>query len=342
MAYKLKFAFAVLGTAIASLVMYVLLHESGHALVGILCGASNIKISIISAHTSWWGGSFNAITDSLCNVAGSVLPVCISWIAMIFYSKDRKILVYQMAYAVFFTITAASVLSWVCLPVCSMFAALPETDDVTKFLNSSGISPVLVSLTGIIIIVFSIVIAIKKRLFHTYVQLVKDVGYGRTNDEVEQLFSNKSMSGVAASVLIAAFITVQLELSAIEKPIISFTAKNEVPETATYKTFDIQQEKIYNFQTRIDAQGLLAVVSISDKAKQTVFQNLLFNQSDSNSSFPLSPDTYTLSVTFLTDIDMCERYCSAMGYNFADWEREGFTSVYEREPHLTDFFVQLK
>lgn len=43
---------------------------------------------------------------------------------------------------------------------------------------------------------------------------------------------------------------------------------------------------------------------------------------DSNSTFPLSPDTYTLSVTYLTDIEMCERCCSDMGYKFEEWVKK--------------------
>lgn len=252
-------------------------------------------------------------------------------------------MVYQMTYVVFFAVTTVSVLSWVFLPVYSMYAPLPQTDDVTKFLNTSGISPVLVSLAGIIVILFSIFIAVKKRLFHTYIQLIKDVGHGRTNSEVKAFFSNKSMLGVAASVLIAVFISGLLELPAImEKPIISFTTAGEIPETSEDKTFDIQQEKTYNFQTQIDAQGLLVVVSISNQGHELIFENIIFNQIDSNSTFPLSPDTYTLSVTYLTGIDMCERYCSAMGYNYEDWVKEGFTLVYEQEPLLTELLIELK
>lgn len=70
MVYKLRFGFAVLAMMLVSIVMYIIIHESGHALVAALCGADNVKISILSSITWYTGGSFTAITEALFNVAG--------------------------------------------------------------------------------------------------------------------------------------------------------------------------------------------------------------------------------------------------------------------------------
>ena len=141
MSRKLRFSFTMLAMMFASIILYIFVHESGHALVAILCGARNVKISIVSAHTYWTGGSFTAITDALCYVAGVALPVCVSWTAMIFYSKSRKVLIYHIAYFFFFIVSISSVLTWVGIPAYCMFAPFPDqNDDVARFLNSSDIS----------------------------------------------------------------------------------------------------------------------------------------------------------------------------------------------------------
>lgn len=342
MAHKLRFDFAVSAIMLVSIFVYVVIHESGHALVAALCGASNVRISVISAHTWWIGGSFTAVTEALCSAAGVVLPVCVSWVAMLFYSKSRKSLIYHLAYFCFCIIAASSVLAWVLHPVCSMLAPLPESDDVTKFLNVSGISPVIVAVTAVIVILFSIFIAVKKQLFNSYIQLVKGIRNGGTNGEAEKYFSNKSMLGIACAVLTAVFVTVLFELpfGAGKQPIVSFTVENEIPEKAAYITFDVQQEDEYNLRAQLDSDGLLVVVNISNQSQETFFRNIIYDKFDSDSTFSLPPDTYTLSVTYLTDTDMFESYCSATDLDFEDLK--DLKSVYEQDTQLSELFVELK
>lgn len=161
------------------------------------------------------------------------------------------------------------------------------------------------------------------------------------NSEVERFVSPKSMLGVAGSIVVAIFIIVMVELPGITaKPILSFAVEDEVPETVTYRTFDIQQENEYNFRTRLDSDGLLVVVNISNQAQETVFRNIIYDKFDSNSTFDLPPGTYTLSVTYLTDTDMFESYCSTSGLNFEDLK--DLISVYEQETQLSELFIELK
>lgn len=342
MARKIKFTFVMFAMAFVSLIIYVLLHESGHALVAILCGASNVKISVFSAHTWWKGGSFTGITQALCDVAGAALPVCVFWIAIMFYSKERKSVVYHMAYGIFFIAATSSLLAWVLIPAYSMFETFPDqTDDVVNFLSGSGISPVIVFLSAIFIIAFNVFIAIKKRLLHTVFQFIKDAEKDSANSEVAQFISGKSIGKAAACALLAAFIAVLFEIgnSMMAEPILSFTIEREVPETATCVGFDIQKESTCNFKTRLDSQGLLAVVNIMDQERETAFQNIIFDEFDSNSTFTLDPGTYTLSVTYLTDADMFERWCSENGYDLEDLGN--LSSVFEQDAKLSRFFVEL-
>ena len=341
MSSKLRFFFTIFAMALVTIIMYILLHESGHALVAILCGA-NTRISIISAHSWHIGGSFTATTDALLDVAGVAFPVCVSWAAMMFYSKNRKSLVYHLTYLFIFIIPISSALAWVVIPAYSMFAPFPDlTDDVVKFLNVSGIPPVIVSLSSVVIILLSIFFAARKQLLHTLIQLAKDIRNIRTNSESTISVSNKSMAGVSIAVLTAILVAVLLECMTT-KPILSFTIADGVPETVTDITFEIQQEKEYHFQAQIDAEGLLAVVCISNEAQELVFRDLIWDQVGSNSTFYLSPGTYTLSVTYLPGSDQFDRYRSIMDIHFEDWEMDNFALVYEQEAKLSRLFVELR
>lgn len=278
--------------------------------------------------------------DALCDAAGPALPICVLWIAMTFYSKDRESLIYHLAYGWFFTGAVSPALAWALIPVYSMFAPFPDqTDDAVKFLNVSGVPPVVVALAAVGVILLSIFIAVKKQLIQTWIQSLRDVGNGGTKEVV----SNRSMLGAGIAVLIAVCIIVLPELpDMMAKPVISFAITDEVPAAETYRTFDIRRESVYRFRTRLDAGGLLAVVSISDQDQELVFQNFIYDQADSNSTFDLSPGTYTLSVTYLTDAEAFDRYCSAGGYSFEDQVLEDFAAVYEQEARLSGLFVELK
>lgn len=342
MGRKIRFAFVMFAMALVSLIIYVLLHESGHALVAMLCGAGNVKISVFLAHTWWKGGSFTGITQALCDAAGAALPVCIWWIAMMFYKRERKNAMYQMAYGIFFIAATSPLLAWVLIPAYSMFAPFPDqSDDVVKFLSGSGIPPVIVFLSAIFIIAFNVFIAIKKGLLHTVFQFIKDAEKDSANSEVAQFISSKSMEKAAACVLFAFFIAVLFEIgnSMMAEPILSFTIEREVPETATCVGFDIEKENTCNFRTRLDSQGLLAAVSIVDQTQEAAFQNIIFDEFDSNSTFTLDPGTYTLSVTYLTDADMFERWCSETGCDFEDLKN--LSSVFEQETKLSRLSVEL-
>ena len=53
--------------------MYIALHEGGHALVAVCCGARITKFSVFGAYTAYEGGTFTAVTLSLTNIAGMLL-----------------------------------------------------------------------------------------------------------------------------------------------------------------------------------------------------------------------------------------------------------------------------
>lgn len=77
----------------------------------------------------------------------------------------------------FFTVAvAASMIPWVIIPFLYISNNAPAGDDVTKFLDSSKISPLVVSLTAFLLIFMLLYIGLKVKRIHTaYIKILKEL-----------------------------------------------------------------------------------------------------------------------------------------------------------------------
>lgn len=211
MKHRLRLLLIIIMSALVVVIAYIFLHESGHSLVAALCGAENIHISIINAHSLWTGGSFSDRTRALCNAAGVIFPFSISYIGILLYTKENKSIVYQLIYFFMVVSVAGSGIAWIALPVYTIFVTLPNTsEDVFKFLDSSGISPIVVSLVSMVVVLGNLYFAKKKGLFDTYIQILKNIGKEEAGGA--KLITNKTVIGLAAAMFIAVIFVVLLEL----------------------------------------------------------------------------------------------------------------------------------
>ena len=63
-AKKIVYMFVSLVLAVP---IYIVLHEGGHALVAVLCGARITKFSILGAYMNYEGGIFTSFTARACS-----------------------------------------------------------------------------------------------------------------------------------------------------------------------------------------------------------------------------------------------------------------------------------
>ncbi len=136
-------------SALCAIILYAFLHESGHALAGLLFGGSITSFSIdfwdLSAHVGV-EGTFSPAQRGLIGVAGAGCPLLI-WAA---YSR----LVRGSTNAVVFWFTTVSslavinsLLPWIFLPLPYPAGQRPG-DDVINFLNNTAVSSCRTSLRG--------------------------------------------------------------------------------------------------------------------------------------------------------------------------------------------------
>ena len=82
---KVRKILAVLLSVACMIPLYVVLHEGGHALVAVMCGARITKFSILGAYMNYEGGQFSAAMFSLFHAAGMLLPLLAAILYMIAY-----------------------------------------------------------------------------------------------------------------------------------------------------------------------------------------------------------------------------------------------------------------
>lgn len=120
MGEKGKLVLHIFVAAILTVVLYILLHEGGHALVAVACGARITRFSILGAYVVSVGGNYNVFTGSLRIAAGAVLPVLLSTLWLLLFKRNRQGSFYK-AFSLLFTIMPLmSLWAWILAPISYM------------------------------------------------------------------------------------------------------------------------------------------------------------------------------------------------------------------------------
>ena len=165
----------MLFAAFLEVIIYICLHEGGHALVAVMCGAEIIAFNIIGANVSWMGGNFNQFTFSLAQIAGMAFPVIISVCYMLFVFNKNKQGIFYSAFSFFFAvIPVGSILAWVFVPIAYIAGDTENPDDVIQFLNTSGINPVILMISSLAAFILIIILAWKKGVIRAWMNLIRE------------------------------------------------------------------------------------------------------------------------------------------------------------------------
>ena len=175
---KRKIFFSFVLSALLSILLYIVLHEAGHCIVAILCGATITEFSILSAHMNYSGGNFTALSALFLSANGILFPLFLSYIYAFLYRAAAKNKFYRMMSFFCTLIPAFSLLPWVALPIAYRFGfVFAENDDSMNFLYNFGSShdPLWVTAAALILIAISVVLTIKKGILRNYVEVMKEI-----------------------------------------------------------------------------------------------------------------------------------------------------------------------
>lgn len=154
---------------------YTLFHELGHGIIGVIAGGKIVNIALgFNAHITIVDANYNDFTYALMNAFGVLLPLLILLIALLFYNKNSKKIEYHIIYIISAIGTIGSTLAWIILPLVSIFTSVPENDDITKFLNTTGLNPIIISLISFLVLTSLVILIYKKGLFLKLTEIRKE------------------------------------------------------------------------------------------------------------------------------------------------------------------------
>ena len=188
---KKKVICSLIGSIWLTVLLYIFLHESGHVLVGMLCGAKIIEFNLLEAYVICEGGKFTNIAIACFYMAGMLVSLAVSWAYLLFYRSNSKFIFYNIFSAFFVIMCTFSALAWVIVPIIYMVGIPNPNDDIVKFMDCTEIHPLIVSLGASILIAISLLGIWHKQVFKNYVHTMKRIKCEGVNKVMGNLIGNK-------------------------------------------------------------------------------------------------------------------------------------------------------
>jgi len=143
----------ILFVALFVFFVYAFLHESGHAMIGLLSGQSltefNVNFWDFSAHVGMVGGKLTQAQLAVRSAAGVTLPLLV-WALFISVVPRKANVTLETLKLISSMAFINTLLAWITLPVLFLFGNAPS-DDVTNFLRYSQIPPLLLTVIAIVL-----------------------------------------------------------------------------------------------------------------------------------------------------------------------------------------------
>lgn len=170
-----KFISSLLGALVFTALACIVLHELGHILVAVICGAKISNFGILPVHISYIGGKFDQIRYCLLNASGMLLQVLVCLLFILIYNRNIKNMFYNWFSVIFVVITAFTVVPWIIVPLIFIYSIPPAGDDVTKFLIISRWNPPIVIVCAVFLILVLLILALCKGIFKSNIRMIKEV-----------------------------------------------------------------------------------------------------------------------------------------------------------------------
>ena len=149
---QLKKTFLLLLITLFIAFTYTVLHEGGHALVGLASGGAitnfNVSFFDLGAHVDLTG-NLNPAQTIANNLAGVCLPLLFWLIFMLAVPQKANFALEGMKVAGSLMFLS-TLLAWVMIPLLYWAGQAPRGDDVVNFLNNSGVHPLWVTLAALL------------------------------------------------------------------------------------------------------------------------------------------------------------------------------------------------
>jgi hypothetical protein len=333
---RAKYIICFLFSCIILLYFYTLLHEGGHALVAIMCGAKVDKFVLgQNAHVQTSDATFTIFSEALMYSMGALLPVIFLIIALVVYNPKIKYTSYHIFYGFISLSITGSLLAWVMVPFISLFTLPPAGDDVTKFLNITSLHPLIVMITALLIIIALVFLIYKRGL----IGKIKEINCellqaNRCKDRKVLLI--RWFIGISLGVLISVVGFSVL----VPKPVFETSLSMEV-KSATENVklpFKIEKSKFYSMNLELEAKDILTDIQIYTDNGTLIYQNIC-EWLTLGTSLKLEKGNYVFVLTFLKDLTGMQEHFKSKGYTFKADVLERLKAIYNKNNSVDNYPV---
>ena len=157
------------------ILLYLLVHETGHLIVMLSAGAEITEFSILKSHVTSTGGHYTYGAQLWREANGAVLPLFLCFWAMLFYKRRNTGTFYRLFHFMVALMPLGSALAWVFIPFLYVKGKAPSDDDVTKFLKlwvSHDHSPYTVAIVAAVILSAGVFIAVQVGIVRGYLDVL--------------------------------------------------------------------------------------------------------------------------------------------------------------------------
>jgi hypothetical protein len=144
--------------------IYTFLHESGHAMTGVLFGQSITEFEVnfwsLNAHVGLVGGELTLFQRSVQSMAGAALPL-ILWTIFITLVPRKGSFTLEALKLIGSMTVINTLLVWIGIPILFQFGKAPM-DDVTNFLRYSHLPPVALTFIALVLYIGSWILFLAK------------------------------------------------------------------------------------------------------------------------------------------------------------------------------------
>lgn len=313
--------------------LYTFLHEGGHALIAIIYGGKIHNFVLgFNAHVSHSGANFTPIGESLFNSAGVLLPAISLAIALKFYNRKVKNLIYHYIYAGISIMITGSFFAWIIIPIISLFTAPPAGDDVSKFLETSGLNPLLISLMAILLMFLLVLIAFKKGLYPKILENLRSLSQVKRTGPTNTKFDKwQSVGLILVLIFVGLFTFACYQILQPDKIFETSFSMNVGDNRKDMKmSFDVKKGKTYKMNLNLESEGMLTDIVIYDDKGNMVYQNVC-ERLNLSSSLDLNTGNYLFMLTFIRDPEVMVQYFEEKKYTFSREQIEGLEELFEKK-----------
>ncbi|MCL2203971.1 MAG: hypothetical protein FWB88_08530 [Defluviitaleaceae bacterium] len=318
--------------------VYAFFHEASHAVLHLAYGGTIERFVFwtLSPHVSATGTEFTPFAAALNRVAGELFTRLLGVVAIAFYRKEAKAPAYHLCY--FFallSLTGGVLVAWVFLPFYSLFGVV-QPQDITFFLDMTGFHPLLVSLTGLLLISAFVLFAHSRGIIVN----VKTAYYTLLQKDYAPRFNGK-WGIVALGLVLAAAIPFAAAFHVTYEPPSIFTASASVADVRTRPyaeyTFIADGARNHRFDLEIQGQDFMTGFIIEDAQGNLQF-SWAVEETSTSFGLGLSEGMYTIRFLFLTDFAAVRDFLIEIDvYAHVDAEAmQGFRDVFA---HPSDYSI---